>query len=350
MQTLNNQQIEPMSARPTDYSGLWERDAYAFDLKHDSAELESVLNLKELVGLTWLISLRNQVVVNRLSLIITIEGRHRSGKSIFGAVDLAMIFDKTYLPAMKTRIVQDANQLLELIKFLRDNRVSNPVIIVDEAGASLSSLDWYERIQKAVIKTMQVIGFLHPIIVFIAPVNDQIASGLRKMSHLFIKVSRKSKKFARIMPYNVSYDSRSRKYYYPRPRIKIFGTTYTVAGIKISMPPKELAQMYQDIEEERKPVMLEDIKEEAQMADIKKQKQIFDYDKTANFVASNLSRYETRRTAKHTLDPNREIKIDWEMVQHDFKCTQSQAKVVKREAEDLLAKKREEVKGAIKSI
>lgn len=113
------------------------------------------------------------------------------------------------------------------------------------------------------------------------------------------------------------------------------------------MPPKELSDMYEAIEAERKPLMLDGIKEDAQVANIKKVKQNFDYDKTAVFCASNLERYETRRSHKYISDPNREIKIDAEMIQHDFKCTQSQARIVKRLAEEAIEKKKNEVQQAI---
>jgi hypothetical protein len=258
-----------------------------------------------------------------------------------------MIFDASYFTNMKTRVVQTAEDLLDLIKVLQDEKILNPVIIIDEAGASMASSDWFERIQKAVIKTMQIIGFLHPIIIFIAPIQDQIASGLRKMSHVFIRVVRKSNKYTKLYPATVSYDSRTKKYYYPRPRVKVFGTTYTIPYIKITMPPRELVEMYEQIEQARKPLMLEDIRQDSKMSQIKKQKEMFDYEKTSVFCTQNLERYETRRSRKAVNEQFREIALDSQMIRHDFKCTEAQAKIVKRLAEESINKKQAEIQGAI---
>jgi hypothetical protein len=214
---------------------------------------------KSLLALAIIRDLRNTVVQNKLSLFVVVDGRHRAGKSLM-VFTLSWLISRSFKKNPARYIVKNAEDLLALIPQINQEKIYNPVIIIDEAGSSLNSSDWQERVMRAVIKTLAVIGYLHPTIFFIAPLKSQILKGIRDMCHVYIKVNRSNNNYAIVTPYTMQSNSLMNKVYAKKFKIHFFGQPIKINSIHISLPPKDLQEMYSKIELERKPLMLQDIR------------------------------------------------------------------------------------------
>lgn len=317
---------------------IWGSTFYAYD-----SHLEPEDQLKkygwtrnEIIGVYWLRNLRRVVKLKGLSLFITIDGRHRSGKSRF-AVTMACLCDKTFEKDMEHRIVRNAEQLLELVSELDRDKVDCPVIVIDEAGASLSSNDWFEKVQKACMLTLQIIGYLHPTIFFIAPVKDLILSGVRKMSHVHMKFVRSNKQYTTLIPYEIEYNTLKGKYYYKKYVMQLFGQKIIVRRVKVSLPPKEIDDRYDKFEKERKPEMLKAIHDDSKKVEIKKAREVPNIEEIAGIIAKDPSRY----IAKKSKPDN--IIINEDRLAMEFRLPARWARLVKQSAEELIANQRSEM-------
>jgi hypothetical protein len=275
----------------------------------------------EFLAIAWLSRLRAQVTRTGLSLFITVDGRHRSGKSRCW-VAIACLFSDSFAKDKKKFIVRDADDMLNLVEECDQKKIINPVIIVDEAGSALNSADWYENIQKAIIKTMTIIGYLHPTIVFLAPIKNLILSGIRQMSHVHVKMTRSSNSYSCAVPYEVHFNSLKSKAYFKKFRITLFGQPKVVDNIRVSLPPKAIDDEYALIEQERKPLMLRDIKEDALTAQIKKARDVVDYDNITKIVHDNWKKY-----AGSKLNETRK-RVNELLIRAPFRLSVNDAKVV----------------------
>lgn len=305
----------PKNFDPTDPK-LWKTNFFCFDkLSEPFDSIEKYgFSEEELLALLWIRQLRHRVKVTGLSLFLTIEGAHRSGKSRF-AVTLGCLFSKDFLADMGRYIVSNSDQLLDLIEYIEKNHIIDPVILVDEAGASLNSGDWFESMQKAVIKTFTIIGWLHPTIIFVAPIKDMILAGVRKMSHWLIKVNRKSNDYTTIIPYEITYNSMKGVPYYKKPKIKLFGIPRKINSIRITLPPKEIDDQYNEIEKARKPIMISDIRSDAGGGKVKVTKPMPDFKiiaDLATFVAVTPELFSTGQKR------DGEWKIDHDIIESKF--------------------------------
>jgi hypothetical protein len=286
----------PANFDPTD-PALWKMRCYAYDQNLEPKDnlRELGFTRQELTAIVWLRGMRATVVSTGLSLFITIDGRHRSGKSRF-AVTMAALFSKEFEKDMAKFIVTDADSLLNLVEEIESKKIFNPIIIVDEAGSALNSADWYERIQKAIIKTLTIVGFLHPTIIFIAPIKDLVLSGIRKMSHVYMKMTRSTNAYTVIIPYEVVYNSLKGKTYFKKFKITLFGMPIKINAVRVTLPPKWIDEEYGAIEAARKPIMLKDIRADAMKAEIKQKRDVVDFDEISVFVAKNYKYFESERS------------------------------------------------------
>ncbi len=320
----------PEDFNPND-ENIWEKNCFAFDFSSepDVDFSEYDLSSEDVLGLIWLKNLREVVTSQGLSLFITVDGRHRTGKSRFVAT-MSCLFDKTFEKHMEERIVQSAEELLRLVEKIDREQIKNPVIVVDEAGATVSSMDWFEKVQKAIVKTMTVIGYLHPTIIFITTVRDLVLSGIRKMSHVYMKVTRSNNRYACVVPYDIQYNSMRKKYYHHRQIVRINGIPITLNKVKVTLPPPEIDERYSKIELSRKPQLLQEIKDDVKKAKIKSQRQIPDLKELANSVAENFEDFKTSRSRAG------DRRVDVDIIAVKYRVPYRYAKVVKREAEILL--------------
>lgn len=291
-----------------------------------SEELRELpLSQQEIVGLAYLKSCRDTVIKRGFSYLASFDGRHRSGKSI-AAVTLGSLWDQTFYDNMETRIVQDHKEFADVLEGIDKRGLRGAVMMVDEAGTSMSSADWYENFMKAISKSVQVLGYLRPIILFVAPVKDFVDSRLRKMFHAYYKVERSNLQYSFLTPYNLKFNSIYRKTFYKKPVVKIMGETRVVSRIRLTAPP-DIIKRYSELELNRKPEMMKQFYKDIRQQELKEQKQDFDFEKAVDYVVRNYAAFTTKRSTDNN------IILDQDMIWVKLKITNRLAKMVKREAE-----------------
>ena len=304
--------------------GIWAAPCYAYNpnLVPDKDLAKMGYNRKTMLAISVIQELRDTVVERGLSLFVLVDGRHRAGKSRLVYL-LACIISRDFEKNPEHFMVKDAEELLTLIAEIDAKKIKNPVIIVDEAGSALNRADWQEKVQNAVIKTLNVVGYLHPTIFFCAPLRNFILKGIRDMAHVYIKVSRNSKKYASAQVYRMSYNSLYNKQYSSKFRINFFGQPIKVNSINVSLPPKNLDARYSEIEMARKPKTLQDIHTEAHQMQVEKKRVAPDFDGMVEEVRKDLKAYTA-----HSSHPER-IKINAFAVRAKFGCSLINAQQVK---------------------
>lgn len=313
---------------------------YMFDFrKGDSFYYKSGLSKRNILGMIFIKHLYDITHKDGMSLLMTVDGRHRSGKSRMW-VTIGALLDRGFLKDMEKRIVTNAEVLLNLVNELDVKKIHHPVIIVDEAGNALNSGDWYEKMQKAIIKTLTVIGYLHPTIIFITTNSDLILSGVRKQAHMYVRVDRFDNKHCCATVYHLKVNPINRKQYYKRPRIRLDRDRYILARLFFPLPPEWLDERYRLFEEAMKPRLLREIHDDVMKADVKELKQMFDHEKAADMVAKNYTSFQNERQRK--LAGRGDIKIDSNYIKAKLKCSKSDADLVKDMAERRIRDEKDE--------
>ena len=302
----------------------WKSPCYAYNPNLEPPEglLARGFDRKTLMAVKVIAQLRDTVVENRLSLFITVDGRHRSGKSRF--VFLAScLMSNSFEKNPEKFMVQDAEGLLALTEEIDREKIKNPIIIVDEAGSALNKGDWQERIQKAVIKTLTVIGYLHPTIFFCAPLRSFILKGIRDMSHIYIRVSRHSKEYATVEIYKMNYNSLYNKMFYRRPILHFYNQPIKVTGIRVSLPPKHIDDIYSEIELRRKPITLHDIRADVKQIRSEKKRNSPDYETMSKEIIADVNAFSSPRSKPGA------IKINTLAVKTRYGCSLVAAQQIK---------------------
>jgi hypothetical protein len=311
----------------------WKQQVHCVDPDSEglaSADDIAAFDMNELVGLNTLMRIRDEVARKRLSLFVTVEGRHRSGKSVATAA-IGALFSTQFERHMDKFVVKDAQGMLDVVAMIEKKKIKFPFIMVDEAGASMNSAEWFDKIQKAIVKTMTIIGYLHPTIFFISPIKDFILKGIRKMSHMHIRVSRANDKYAVLKIFKMSYNSFNGKTFPKYYRIRLFGMPIKVKGIKISLPPPHVYDQYKEVELGRKPEMLEDIRTDVRRGQVKEMREVLDYDEVAKWIIKpdNVVKYTTRNSKPTKLC------LDHNLIRAQLRCKIDEAKTIKVMAEKL---------------
>ena len=286
-------------------------------------------SMQEVLAIAMLASTRRQVTDAGLTNLTAFDGRHRSGKSLT-ALTIAYLWDPTFWPYFESRLVQEPKQFMNALETIDKDKIKNPVIQVDEAGVSMASSEWYERWMKTLAKTVQMFGYLHPTVFFVAPIKDFVDSRLRKMFHAYYNISRFNADYSVLTPYNVHYSTIKNKWYYKKPIVKYGGQNIRVEKIRVSKPPAFLVERYMEYEKGIKGKMLEgfiaDIRADEEKEVLKEK----DLEAIIKWVVANYTIFQTRTSSADN------IILDKPVVQYKFKLSTNESQYVKNQAERLL--------------
>jgi hypothetical protein len=288
---------------------------------------------QSILALAYLKSIRRRVVGNGFTYLASFDGKHRSSKSTT-AITFAYLWDPTFWDYFESRIVQDHIEFVNAMEQISKLKIKGGCIIVDEAGVSMSSSDWYERWMKTITKMVQMFGYLYPIVLFVAPVKDFVDSRLRRMFHAYYHVERYDKLKSYVTPYNVRFNAILGKWFYKKPRMRIGSQEIIVRRIVIHKPPAFIIERYQQLELNRKDKMFKGFLEELKTEEVKEAKKEVDLDDVVEFVIKNYKNYESKRSLPQL------IQLDSTRLEFGLKLRQREAMFVRAEAEQVLNKDR----------
>lgn len=325
------------------YIPKWKASSF-MDAHHEG---NKYFSQPELLALAYLKGERDHVVKQGFSKLSSFDGRHRSGKSVTAAL-FAHLWDPTFWDNFEQRIVRDHKDFIDVMEDVNKKKIHGSVTMVDEAGVSMSSADWYERWLKTITKMVQMFGYLHPIVFFVAPVKDFVDSRLRKMFHNYYKVDRYNMKESVITPYNLKYNTVYNKHFYKKPIIRLGNQQITLKRLIIGKPPPRLLDRYIELENHRKDQMFTKFIDEVKKEETRDQKKEVDIEKVVDHVMQNIKLFEARGS-KPT-----EPKLDVNLIEFSLKVPHRQAKFVKltaeRRIEAQLKEKAETTEGKGKNV
>lgn len=288
------------------------------------------LEQEHILGIGFFRYLYNVTHVQKLSLLILSDGRHRAGKSLCW-VTTGCILDDTFERDMEKRVCYDAESFLDIVQEINEKKIPFPFIMVDEAGSSLNASDWYEKMQKAIIKAITIIGFLHPTIVFITTNRALMLGGVKKQAHLYVHIRPDSaRRFSKMLPYHVVWNplKMDEKPRYRKIRISMYGRRISLDVLKLPLPPKHIFERYTKLEMDRKPKLLANIREDVTKSKIKKEKEFFNR-KTALDQILELPEVFGARKVKNTW------RYDDILIKTRYKIPTREAMALKRMAEQV---------------
>ena len=178
-----------------------------------------------------------------------------SGKSVTACL-WGHMWDHTFLKYFETRVVQSPQDFVRAMEIVIKDGTKGAAFIIDEAGATMASSDWYEKWIRALTKTLQICGMLKPMILFVAPSRDFIVSGMRKLIVAEHYLERHHTDYTNIKAYHVKYSSIKHDYYYKKPMVRMGGTTYQLKRILQHSPPEWFLDRYKQHTEPRKVDMM----------------------------------------------------------------------------------------------
>lgn len=228
---------------------IWKRRAFTADKDHMNSVLMSK-PLGDLLAVAYLKSIRTHVHRNGLSYLSSFTGPHRSAKSVSASL-FAHILDSTMWDAFESRIIQSPYQFMTCMKGIIDDEIIGASVVVDEAGTTFSSGDWYEKWMKVIQKFLQTCGMLKPKLFFVAPNREFIVSGMRKLIIAEHHMKKFKPEFSRMSCYHVKYNfmKKGDPYFFRRPVIRIAGQNITLKHINIFEPPKWFVDRYRNLTE-----------------------------------------------------------------------------------------------------
>jgi len=315
-----------------EYIPKWENPSFGLnpgEARYSYRELG--LEQEHIMALGFFRYLYNVTHTQKLSLLVLTDGRHRSGKSLFW-VTAGCILDKSFEKNMEERVCYDAEKFLNLVQKINDKKIPFPVILVDEAGNTLNAADWYEKMQKSIVKALTVIGYLHPTIIFITTNRALLLAGVRKQAHLYVHVKPdKSRKFSRVLPYHIKWNplKMEDKPRYKKLRISMYGRRIALDCVKVPMPPKHIADRYAALEADMKPKILAELIDDVTKSKIKKVKDFFDMQNALDQILLSPKAFGLK-TIKNTK------RMDETIIRMRFKCPNREALALKKMTEQVL--------------
>ena len=264
----------------------WQRTGWAMD-NMAQANPKLKYSTSVVATLIWLRELYRRVRKVGKSLIIQIDGEHQTGKSRIGGYFLAWLLDPTFEENRRVRTCTSDTEILEAVKNINEQGIKGAAMVVDEGGVAVGRQDFADKIAKAINKTIQIIGLLHPIIIIISPIKQQIMKSIERMSNKYIHFERATVGYTKIFPYNIRYNSITEKTLTPKPTISIFGCKYVLNEIKISPLPDWMDRQYAEIENEKKPPLFDKLREQALESRIREKKK--DPLELVNLVVENYN-------------------------------------------------------------
>lgn len=272
----------------------------------NTVEETKMFDQSTMLALGYLRNKRARVWRTKKSWIASFEGGHREGKS-FAAQLFGAILDDTFLKDLDGRIVHGHKMFKDKVKEFDAKKIYGGVIVADEAGVvgNFSSAEWQKEWMAAINSIMQMFGYLHPIILFIAPDRAFIDPKTRRMFHTLHRVSRPNNEYSVIKSYNLKWNQMKHKWDEINPVIRIGNTKIKMKHLIIRNYPQDLAKRYQELEQIRKPIMLEDLDQRITASQITEAKKTYDNDALADVVYNELFKYISKRSKPgHTIvDP-----------------------------------------------
>lgn len=306
----------------------WEKVAYAFDTKGTKMP-KLPFSMALLLAIAWIKQMYHRVKGLKKTLIIHIDGDHRSWKSVWGCVFGALL-DKTFIDNFDNRVIHSQKGLIDEISRIDKARIFGACIIVDEAGSTVNKQKYYEEMAQVINENVQILGYLKTIIIFISPRREFILSSLRKMTHKHFYMERDSNEYSYLTPYDIRYNSYKEESYKRKPRIRFFGQKIVLTRIKVHSAPKWLVEKYEALENLRKPALLAKMQEKSAAQEIANERE--DIDKLIERVVANPDDYASKRST-----PGNIILEVWKL-KNKLHVSKSEANEIKAMAEEKLYK------------
>jgi hypothetical protein len=320
----------------------WKINGFAIDSLAGVEELPKDFTEQDLIGLAFFRHIRRKVVEGNFSHIGSIDGRHRSGKSLT-AVAMGCLFDPRFEKYMEQRVVYTPVQFqraINNISKMHDDGydMRGSCVVLDEAGTTVSSDEWYQDFMKVINKTIQVFGYLNPIILIVAPVQDFVNAKIRKMLHTYYKLKRYNNDYATITPYNIDYNTVRQKWFFKKPKIRVLDREVQIKRINISKPPARICERYEQISNPVKRGIIDGGEQSLMDMEAPKAKKI-GIEEIIKKVVEEYKIYETKRSRPDS------IILDATRIQYHFNesgITSRMSYMIKASAEQRLNQRKEE--------
>lgn len=295
-------------------------------------ELEtSVANRAAILALAYFKNIRRHVVKLGFTNLTSVDGRHRSGKSL-AAILISYLLDPTFFPNFDKRVVSNPEEYINAVISIRDKNIKGACIVVDEAGVSMASADFYEDFMKTITKMIQMYGYLCIQTFFCAPNKDFVDSRIRKMFHNYYRVERFSNEYCVIFPYSLKYSSMFRKWKHKAPIINFQGEKIVLNRIKIMKPPEFLIKKYKEFSDAHKDKMLNDFMMELHNQKMQAARRIVNIEDLLKNVINDPKPYLKTTCAEG------EYYFDEDRIAHNLKIKAKLAKSIRFDAESYFQK------------
>ena len=316
---------------------VWLRRAFTADKDH----LNSVLMTKpigDLLSIAYLKSVRNSVHRVGLSYLASFTGPHRTAKSTSACL-FAHIWDPTFWGSFEQRVVQSPYQFMTTMDSIRKDKIIGAAVVVDEAGTTFASGDWYEKWMRSIQKVLQICGLLKPVILFVAPNREFIVSGMRKLIVAEHHMKRFDPRFTRMSCYQVKYNfmKKGDPYIFKRPIIRIAGQNITLKHINIYEPPAWFIDRYKNLTEPEKQSRLDKFSEEVRKNISDQEEEEPDYDQLIEEIWQKKEIYfgSVKRDGTQTIDQT--------AIEIGFSIKPKHAKYIKERIERRLLENKKQV-------
>lgn len=274
-----------------EHAPQWKASHFAFDEEPFNFSAYGY-NQSELVWMAYWASKRHKVVGMNMSDISAWNGKHRSTKSTSSA-SVGYLMDGTFWDRRQYRIVREPLEFLDEIEVVRKRKIKGAYFQIDEAGVSMSSSGWYEQWARAISSTVQMIGYLNPMIAVVAPLNEFVLSVLRRLLNNLYICSRYNNEFSVVKPYEVFYSSMFRNYMYPRPTLKFGGQKYVIRKLVMGKPPQFIIDGYEEIMNPQKDAKLSQIRQSLMTSTITEKEEV-SFDEQVEFLVKNWGIFKSK--------------------------------------------------------
>lgn len=283
----------------------------------------------------YLSAVYTQVHKQKFNYLGSIVGRPRTGKSLWGCTS-GVLLDPTFWDDFENRIVYDAKSFMRALNRLSKLKILGGVILWDEAGVGLPAREWYDMSNKAINYAVQVAGVYRPIIYFITLDLTYIDTQPRKVLNSLQEMNRTNNKYSISKPYNINVDKKRGKIYfkYPRMIMKETGSYIKCHKLKITRPPKEIENRYEEHSIPFKDKIIQIMQQRAgDFEDGIIPQEEYTAEEIIQKVIDSASVYEGTRSEAGSRNFSRDL------IKHDFKIPTTLANVIKARAEQILNEK-----------
>jgi hypothetical protein len=289
---------------PKEYLPPYNLGAFGLDSSIQELQLCGYTEAR-LAAISFFKGLYREVVINDKSFLGGFEGPHRVGKST-DASWFGFLLDRTFWEYYQERLVIEPIDIMKAITNIEKHKIHGAVIQIEEAGIGMASADRYETAQKVLEKTIQAIGWLNPILIFIAPMSTFINAKARKMFHMTFDIRRYDRISNRVYPRELYMIKTKSGVVFGRkcPVLNYMGERKQLTDILVSKPPPFIIERYEELAGQRKPELLKKLSSDLQAA----QRQSMKETRDINTVISGV----VEMTKKNTFLSRLERDIDFE--------------------------------------